>query len=81
MNDRVVETQFVFDRHAATDVSVPTPFWCHSDGPVSNGPVRKDDRSMTSAVIYARVSSARQEEGRDDSPDGGAARARRAAGT
>ena len=22
MNDRVVETQFVFDRHAATDVSV-----------------------------------------------------------
>lgn len=38
----------------------PIPFWCHNGGPVSCGPVRKDDRSITSAVIYARVSSARQ---------------------
>src|SRR6201993_454843 len=38
----------------------PTPFWYHHDGPASCGSVRKDDRSMTSAVIYARVSSARQ---------------------
>src|SRR5256885_1647005 len=36
----------------------PTPSWCHHAGPVS-GPVRKD-RPMTSAAIYARVSSARQ---------------------
>jgi site-specific recombinase XerD len=40
------------------------------------------DRSMTSAAIYARVSSARGEERRDDRlADGGAARARRAAGS
>src|ERR1700757_4413200 len=38
----------------------PTPFWYHHDGPASCGSVRKDDRSMTSAVIYARVSSAGQ---------------------
>ena len=37
----------------------PTPFSCHNDGPGS-GPVRKDGRSVSSAVIYARVSSARQ---------------------
>jgi predicted site-specific integrase-resolvase len=35
------------------------PFWCHHGGPALIGPARKD-RSMTSAVIYARVSSARQ---------------------
>src|SRR5205814_2985534 len=38
----------------------PTPFWYHHGGPASVGPVRKDDRSMSSAAIYARVSSARQ---------------------
>src|ERR671930_1901697 len=37
----------------------PTPFSCHNDGPGS-GPVRKDGRTVSSAVIYARVSSARQ---------------------
>src|SRR6266540_3537179 len=37
----------------------PTPFSCHNGGP-GCGPARKDGRSMTSAVIYARVSSARQ---------------------
>src|SRR3954449_9680028 len=42
----------------------PTPFSCHNGGPGLPGPARKDDRSMTSgmtsAAIYARVSSARQ---------------------
>src|ERR1039457_5064338 len=37
----------------------PTPFSCHSGGPVS-GPARKEGRPVTSAAIYARVSSARQ---------------------
>src|SRR5258706_4480961 len=36
----------------------PTPSWFHHAGPVS-GPVRRE-RPMTSAAIYARVSSARQ---------------------
>src|SRR5271170_7355041 len=36
-----------------------TPFWCHSGGPVS-GLARKEGRPVTSAAIYARVSSARQ---------------------
>src|SRR4051812_3484696 len=42
----------------------PTPFSCHNGEPGLPGPARKDDRSMTSgmtsAAIYARVSSARQ---------------------
>src|SRR6478752_1811258 len=38
----------------------PTPFWYPSGGPASDGPARKDDREMTSAAMYARVSSARQ---------------------
>jgi len=33
---------------------------CHNGEPASNGPERKKDREMTSAAIYARVSSARQ---------------------
>jgi DNA invertase Pin-like site-specific DNA recombinase len=33
---------------------------CHDGEPASNGPERKKDREMTSAAIYARVSSARQ---------------------
>src|SRR5260221_5796017 len=37
----------------------PTPFSCHSGGPAS-GPARKEGRPVTSAAIYARVSSARQ---------------------
>src|SRR5258708_21999566 len=40
----------------------PTPFSCHSGGPAS-GPARKDGRPVTSAAIYARVSSARQKKG------------------
>src|SRR5207247_3985858 len=38
----------------------PTPDWCRSGGPASRGLARKDGRSMSSAAIYARVSSARQ---------------------
>ena len=38
----------------------PTPFLYPSGGPASDGPARKDDREMTSAAMYARVSSARQ---------------------
>ena len=37
----------------------PTRFSCHSGGPAS-GLARKDGRPVTSAAIYARVSSARQ---------------------
>ena len=38
----------------------PTRFSCHSGGPASCGLARKDGRPVTSAAIYARVSSARQ---------------------
>src|SRR5207247_11349217 len=38
----------------------PTPDWCRSGRPASRGPARKDGRPVTSAAIYARVSSARQ---------------------
>src|SRR4029079_5877842 len=39
-----------------------TTFWCHSGPPASRGPTmsRKRGRPMTTAAIYARVSSARQ---------------------
>src|SRR5271169_1594426 len=38
----------------------PAPYWHHSGRPASRGPARKDGRPVTSAAIYARVSSARQ---------------------
>src|SRR5712692_28218 len=38
----------------------PTRYWCRSGGPASGGPARKESRPVTSAAIYARVSSARQ---------------------
>src|SRR6266567_3850672 len=38
----------------------PTPFSFQHGGPASRGPARKDGCLMTSAAIYARVSSARQ---------------------
>ena len=60
MNDRVVETEFVFDRHAATDLSVAYAILVPQRRARIGGPARKDDRAMTSAAIYARVSSARQ---------------------
>src|ERR1035437_4018314 len=37
----------------------PTPFWYHHGGPAS-GSARKEGSPVTSAAIYARVSSARQ---------------------
>src|SRR5258708_2950550 len=40
----------------------PTPSWFPSGGPVSGGPARKRAHVMTSAAIYARVSSARQKQ-------------------
>jgi hypothetical protein len=45
VNDRAVEAAFVFDRHAATDLSVAYASWCHSGGPVS-GPARKEGRPV-----------------------------------
>src|SRR5246500_2189412 len=38
----------------------PTPSWYPKGESVSIGPARKEEREMTSAAIYARVSSARQ---------------------
>src|SRR6201993_3787184 len=38
----------------------PTPSWYPRGESVSSGPARKEERGMTSAAIYARVSSARQ---------------------
>src|SRR6516165_4566370 len=38
----------------------PTPSWCQRGGPAPGGPARKEGCRMTSAAIYARVSSARQ---------------------
>ena len=41
MNDRLVETEYVFDRHAATDLSVAYAILCPSGGSASRGPARK----------------------------------------
>lgn len=49
-----------FDRHAATDLSVAYAILVPQRRSVSSGPARKEERRMTSAAIYARVSSARQ---------------------
>src|SRR5207253_10195132 len=37
-----------------------TPYWYRSGGPAPGGPARKESRLVTSAAIYARVSSDRQ---------------------
>jgi len=52
----------------------------HNGGPAFRGPTRKEDRSMTSAAIYARVSSARQKKDETIASQTPALRARRAAG-
>ena len=75
-----IETQFVFDRYAATDLSVANAILVHNGGPAFRGPARKEDRSMTSAAIYARVSSARQKKDETIASQTPALRARRAAG-
>ena len=59
MNDRAVETDYVFGRHAATDLSVAYAILVPQRR-ARIGPARKDGRPVTSAAIYARVSSARQ---------------------
>src|SRR5713226_5807429 len=38
----------------------PSRYWCHSGGLAWGGLARKESRPVTSAAIYARVSSARQ---------------------
>src|SRR5216683_725254 len=38
----------------------PSRYWCRRAGPAPAGPARKEYRPVTSAAIYARVSSARQ---------------------
>ena len=61
MSERVVETEFVFDRHAATDLSVAYAIsGATAAGPHRAGRPGRTSRAMTSAAIYARVSSARQ---------------------
>ncbi len=87
MNDRVVETQFVFDRRAATDMSVAYAILVPPRRPAC-GPARRDNPSMTStmsssmtgAAIYARVSSARQNKDQTIGSQTAALRARRATG-
>ena len=59
MNDRAVETDYVFGRHAATDLSVAYAILVPQRRALIR-PARKDGRPVTSAAIYARVSSARQ---------------------
>ena len=60
MSDRAVETEFVFGRHAATDLSVAYAILVPQRRARIARPARKDGRPVTSAAIYARVSSARQ---------------------
>ena len=57
VSSRAVETQFVFGRHAAAELSVAYAIWCRS-GRAASAAGRT--MPMTSAAIYARVSSARQ---------------------
>ena len=59
MNDRAVEAEFVFGRHAATELSVAYAILVPQRR-ARIRPARKDGRPVTSAAIYARVSSARQ---------------------
>jgi site-specific DNA recombinase len=53
-----VETEHVFSRHAAAEMSVAYGILVPSGGP--GPPPRRKEQAMTSAAIYARVSSARQ---------------------
>ena len=60
MNDRAVETEFVFDRHAATDLSVAYAILVPQRRARIARAGQEGGRPVTSAAIYARVSSARQ---------------------
>ena len=59
MSERTVEGEHVFGRHAATELSVAYAILV-PQRQARTGPARKDGRPVTSAAIYARVSSARQ---------------------
>ena len=59
MNEKAVETEHVFGRHAAADLSVAYAILVPQRRARAAGQARKDER-MTTAAIYARVSSARQ---------------------
>ena len=61
VSERAVEAVFVFDRLGAAELSVAYNIIGPRSGPpAARGAVRKDGAAMTSAAIYARVSSARQ---------------------
>jgi hypothetical protein len=60
VNDRLVETEFVFDRHAATDLSVAYAILVPERRVRIAGSGQEASLCHTSAAIYARVSSARQ---------------------
>ena len=60
MSDRAVEAEFVFGRHAATELSVAYAILAPQRQARIMRPASKDGRPVTSAAIYARVSSARQ---------------------
>ena len=81
MNDRVVETEFVFDRHAARDLSVAYAILVPQrrvriERASEEGRTRNDQRGNLRPGVVGPA-----EEGRDDRlADGGAMRVRRAAG-
>ena len=62
MNERAVKAQWVFHRHAEVELSVVYDILVPQRSARVRGPAmsRKQDRPMTTAAIYARVSSARQ---------------------
>src|SRR6266542_4010012 len=77
---RVVETEFVFDRHAATDLSVAFAILVpHRRARVGSGQEGRSQRDQRGDLRPGVLCPA--EEGRDDrQPDRGAARARAAVG-
>jgi hypothetical protein len=85
VNERVVETQFVFDRHAATDLSVAYTILvpqrrARVDRAGQEGRPQHVQQHVQRGYLCPGVIGP-AEEGRDDRlANGGAARARRAAG-
>jgi hypothetical protein len=76
----VVETEFVFDRLQAAELSAATASWSPNDPGAVCAQVRKRAVQMSNAAIYARVSSARQKE-QEDRRRRGAAKPRRRSGS
>ena len=62
MSARVVETEFVFDRLQAAELSAAYRILVPDRPSRACAPVRKRVLLMSNAAIYARVSSARQKE-------------------